>query len=74
MGGSWGDIKMDLKTVISLLVAATTLYAAYYGIRVKVDSYETEIKGLKVEVADLKRGVIELTVELRTRGVIHAGQ
>jgi hypothetical protein len=69
---------LSVKSVVMILVAFGTVYAAY----LRVQSYERTVGALQeqvrtstVHVAALERAVVELTVELRTKGVItYAGK
>ena len=71
------DWSISVKTAAAILAAAGAVYVGY----LRVVSYEATVRALEAEVkagnakiAALDRSVVELTVELRTRGVIHAGQ
>ena len=46
-------------------------YTAYGRLQMKIEEYEKTIASLETKTGNLERAVIELTVELRTRGVIH---
>lgn len=73
-----GMVTLSVRTALGLLVAAGAVYGAY----LKVQSYEGQVKALQEQVAiantrtaSLERAVVELTMELRTRGVItYAGR
>lgn len=66
---------MGVKTALAIIMALGGIYLGYLRIQAYDDrtkALEAEAKANAAAVHALERSVIELTVELRTRGVIHA--
>jgi hypothetical protein len=80
----WTSLRVDLRTMISVLVFVGSMTALYFGLSAKIDLQSQAIEEQRKQIAVLsakldtaeqanrahERALIELTVTLRTKGVI----
>jgi uncharacterized protein HemX len=71
------EIKVDLKTVVAIVMTVVTGLGVYYGLKAKLDAQTATVTELHAEVAALKgeqeqakRAILELTITLKAKGII----
>jgi uncharacterized protein HemX len=71
------EIKVDLKTVVAIVMTVATGLGVYYGLKTKLDTQtntvtelHAEVTALKSEQEQAKRAILELTITLKAKGII----
>lgn len=71
------EIRLDVKTVVAIVMTVVTGAGVFYGVKAKLDDQAATIAALRAQITAMQaqqeedgHRLLELTVTLRARGVI----
>lgn len=77
MPTDWSEIRVDLKTLVAIVMTVVTGVGVYWGLKSKLDAQAATIQELHTQLDEARneqkeqaRAIIELTVALKVKGVI----